>query len=79
MYMYLQLSDRWAGFMGVVFWVYFVMLQVAEGQEVCILEAMKMQNSMTSTRVAKVSNHYYHQKKNEKDFLNSTCVNNFNF
>lgn len=44
--------------MGVVFWVYFVMLQVAEGQEVCILEAMKMQNSMTSTRVAKVSNHY---------------------
>lgn len=56
--MYLQLSDRWAGFMGVVFWVYFVMLQVAEGQEVCILEAMKMQNSMTSTRVAKVSNHY---------------------
>ncbi|XP_022288270.2 propionyl-CoA carboxylase alpha chain, mitochondrial-like [Crassostrea virginica] len=27
---------------------------VAEGQEVCVLEAMKMQNSMTSSRVAKV-------------------------
>ena len=29
--------------------------QVAEGQEVCILEAMKMQNSLVAAKVSKVS------------------------
>ena len=30
-------------------------LQVAEGQEICVIEAMKMQNSMTAARTAKVT------------------------
>lgn len=30
-------------------------LKVAEGQEICVIEAMKMQNSMTAARAAKVS------------------------
>ncbi|XP_062621839.1 propionyl-CoA carboxylase alpha chain, mitochondrial-like [Saccostrea cucullata] len=34
---------------------------VAEGQEVCVLEAMKMQNSLTSARIAKVKKVNYKQ------------------
>lgn len=30
-------------------------LKVAEGQEICVIEAMKMQNSMTAAKTAKVS------------------------
>lgn len=30
-------------------------LKVAEGQEICVIEAMKMQNSMTAAKAAKVS------------------------
>lgn len=33
----------------------FIVYQVAEGQEVCILEAMKMQNSLQASKVSKVS------------------------
>ncbi|XP_016296753.1 propionyl-CoA carboxylase alpha chain, mitochondrial-like [Sinocyclocheilus anshuiensis] len=29
-------------------------LKVAEGQEICVIEAMKMQNSMTAAKTAKV-------------------------
>lgn len=32
-------------------------LKVAEGQEICVIEAMKMQNSMTAAKTAKVSSH----------------------
>lgn len=30
-------------------------MQVAEGQEICVIEAMKMQNSLTAARPAKVT------------------------
>lgn len=32
-----------------------VCVKVAEGQEICVIEAMKMQNSLTAVRQAKVT------------------------
>uniref|UniRef100_A0A9J8BID2 Propionyl-CoA carboxylase subunit alpha n=1 Tax=Cyprinus carpio carpio TaxID=630221 RepID=A0A9J8BID2_CYPCA len=34
--------------------LFFGVLKVAEGQEICVIEAMKMQNSMTAAKTAKV-------------------------
>lgn len=41
-----------------ILYPHFVLLefhQVSEGQEICVIEAMKMQNSMTAAKTGKVS------------------------
>lgn len=50
-----KLLERTHCGIAVEVYLFIGVLKVAEGQEICVIEAMKMQNSMTAAKTAKVS------------------------